>query len=134
MGAIFSSNNTSTTSSTPVQPQVKTEEQVYQVNCRQNWNKCKNNADIVNLNAEVDTDMKLKCKWASEKQSKFDIEWGSWSPFGAYNRGNSALTDGKILMVDTDAKYHNAFGGKVKTTTNCLFNLKTMTVEEVSIE
>jgi hypothetical protein len=129
--AIFGPENSSTPTSS--QAEAKTEEQIYQENCRQSWNKCKNNADIINFNTAMDAEMKLKCKWAAEKQSKYEIDWG-WGKFGFYNSGDTALTNGTIILVDDTAKYKNAFGGEVKTKTSCLFNLKTMTAEKISTD
>ncbi|WP_020483567.1 hypothetical protein [Methylomonas sp. MK1] len=128
----FGTPDRTSTQATPETPAL-TEEQIYNESCSQDWRKCKSNADIVNLNTSVNRAMKTACKRAAEKNSKFEIDW-NWLAFGTFYENDSDIKTGEILIQDNDSKYANMFGGKVKVTTKCLFNLKTMTVDQVSAE
>ncbi len=108
----------------------------YKNACSNNYKACKDNADIVNINTEVSTEIKVSCKRAAEKEAISTVDWGGFlSPnFGIYGRGDSGIKEDKILVVDDVAMYQNEFGSKIKRKTYCLYNLKTKSVEKLSIE
>lgn len=112
------------------------EEGLYKDICREDYKKCKNNTDVVDVNFKVPIDGKVACKVAAERAARWDVDWGSWYEpnFSSYLKGTSAKDNGTITLVDTVAKYQNGFSAWARANTTCLYNIETMVAVIISVD
>jgi hypothetical protein len=97
-----------------------------QNSCDKKWEKCKDNADLVN-NYDGYSNIRSKCRSAIDELAKYgDPDWGGWLslPFGTFYTGDSYLTSGIVHVVDEQVKMQNGFGAMVRTEAHCKFDLK----------
>lgn len=105
----------------------------YEENCKNDYKKCKNNTDVMNMNYDIQSQSSVYCKSAAEEQSNTKIDWGNWLSFNFsfFEPGKSALKEDKIVVIDKVAMYENEYGGKIKKETRCVYNIKTKKVESI---
>lgn len=97
-----------------------------QNSCEKKWEKCKDNADLVN-NYDGYSKIRSQCRSAIDKLAKYgEPDWGGWLslPFGTFYTGNSYLTSGIVHVVDAQVKMQNGFGAMVKSEAHCTYDLK----------
>lgn len=91
--------------------------------CGEDWQKCRDNEQLVNHYDNYD-DVRSACKTSAEKMNVFgDIDW-PLVPFGVYYTGKSYIETGIVLLSETEAKVPNAFGTPVKRPMECTYDLK----------
>jgi hypothetical protein len=100
--------------------------------CRDDWRRCADNAQLVN-DWSGWTKVQVDCKLAANDKARFgDPEW-PWLPFGSFYKGRDYIDKGKAVAVETDAKFQNGFGAKMRVRVTCFYNLVSAQVEEVLI-
>lgn len=129
---IFSPKNHN--DNTPISKQ-KERESNYTKSCSTNYKLCKSNADIVNINTEVQIKSSAACKIEAESQAISEIDWGGFSKpnFSSFYDGDSGPRQNEITLIDDYAMYSNQFGVKIKKQTVCIYNLKDKKVTSLTI-
>lgn len=109
------------------------EKQAAENACRQDWSRCADNSDVANKYSGW-FDVKWDCKRAAENQAKYgDPEWPSYGAFGSFMRGKDYVEKGIATAIETDAKFQNGFGAKVRVRVICTYDLRSKTVLSVNI-
>ena len=101
--------------------------------CETDWKACADNAEVVNKNWKALLAV-YKCKDKANEMAKFGQPQWPWHSFAYFTRGKSYLEGSLILLVDKDVKFQNGFGVYGKVTVRCLFDLKSDSVIDVTID
>lgn len=104
--------------------------------CRKDWSKCQDNEELVE-NYENYRSAQRACRTKADDMAKYGTpDWGGWlkDVFGSYRKGSNYVTTGVAELVETDAKFSNAFGAMVRARVTCLYDLKAAKVLHVAIE
>lgn len=131
---IFSPKNENVSNKAKLSPEQQAELN-YQKACSKDYKACKSNADIININTELNNEIAAACIVASENNAISKIDWGGFTSvnFGSFVSGDSGLKENKIVVIDKSAMYTNKFGAKVKAITTCVYNLKENKVEDILV-
>jgi hypothetical protein len=104
--------------------------------CRKDWSRCQDNEELVE-NYENYRTAQRACRTKADDMAKYGTpDWGGWlkDVFGAYRKGSNYVTTGVAELVETDAKFSNAFGAMVRSRVTCLYDLKGAKVIHVAID
>lgn len=96
-----------------------------QNSCERQWEKCRDNADLVN-NFDGYSTIRSRCQSAINELAKYgDPDWGGWLslPFGTFYTGNAYLDTGIVHVVDDQVQMQNGFGAMVRTEAHCKYDL-----------
>jgi hypothetical protein len=100
--------------------------------CRDDWQKCTDNEQLVN-NYRDYTDAKVSCKMRANDMARYGTPEWPWGIFGTFYSGSDYVKTGKVRLVEDDAKFSNGFGAMVRSRVNCLYDLRSKSVIDVSI-
>lgn len=109
------------------------EQQAAENACRQDWSRCADDADVANNYSDW-SDVKWRCRRAAEDRAKYgDPEWPSYGAFGTFLKGKDYVETGIATAIETDAKFQNGFGAKVRVQVICKYDLRSKSVVSVNI-
>jgi zinc-ribbon domain len=101
--------------------------------CTSDWRKCSDNADLVNHYLS-DYRAQDSCKSEAEKLARYGSPKFPWLyPFSTFYSGDQYLKTGIAVLVEKEAQFSNAFGGMVRSTVTCTYDLNQKKVLNVSI-
>ena len=120
---------TSSEEASPARPE---DNKTHKTPCAKDYKLCKDNLDILD-NSGAWPEASAKCKRAAKENAISKIDWGGMLElnFTYTDSTDSGVKDGVIIIADKVAMYENEFGGKVKKTTICTYNLETKEVENI---
>ena len=94
--------------------------------CRSDYMKCADNDELVRLyQTKQDVPIRVECKVAAERAARFGTPEFSSPPFPEYWRGKSFIDSGRVVLMDSNAKYKNGFNATVNSVATCVHDLKT---------
>ena len=105
--------------------------------CAENWEMCRDNADLVNYSSKAD-DARRACVAAVNEAGKYGApKWcSSWmcEDFPSYQTGTNAPNDGLITLIDDHVRTQNGLGVFVPSTVYCTYNIRSGNVVTLNID
>jgi hypothetical protein len=100
--------------------------------CKSDWKLCADNSDLVN-NWSDWSRVQVACKYAANDLARYgNPEW-PWLSFSRFQVGTDYITTGKVVAIEPDAKFQNAFGAKLRVRVVCHYDIATKKVDDVFI-
>ena len=91
--------------------------------CEEDYTACATLQEAIDNNDRIKITAASRCKIAAEDAAKYgEPEW-PWLTFSAARRSQSDLADGRVALVETDAKFQNGFGAMKKVVVVCHYDL-----------
>ncbi len=100
--------------------------------CHSNWQRCTDNTDLMNNYGSIWSITK-DCQRAAENSAKYGTPKFPYSSFGSYLKGSDYIATGKLILVEDDAQFQNAFGAMVHSTVKCEYDMNSNSVGNVDI-
>lgn len=101
--------------------------------CSSDYTLCKDNADLVN-NYQGIAGATVACQDAVNSRARYgDPKW-PFAPFGTFLKGDDYVKTGVVNLIDKDVQIPNVFGGVVKSTAFCSYDLTHKKVVAVYID
>jgi hypothetical protein len=120
----------------PAPPSTATADAEASSPCKDDWQKCSDNADLVNHYKQYIL-LKGDCERAADKSARYGSPiWpGFWSggSFAQFRAGSDAIRTGVFEAFEPDAQFSNAFGAMVHSTVTCKYDLRENRVLSISV-
>jgi hypothetical protein len=100
--------------------------------CRSDWTKCADNAQLANNSWDY-TVAEGRCKTAANDQAKYGTPKWPWLAFSSFRKGTDYVTSGIAVLVEPDAQFQNGFGAMVHSRVVCTYDLRAKRVIDVVI-
>jgi len=101
--------------------------------CKENWQLCNNNAELVN-NYKNWYNVTYQCKKAAISLAKYGTpELPSVFPFSTFYNGEGYVETGIVLAYEKEAKFQNMYGAMAHVTVECKYDLNKEEVVYVRI-
>jgi hypothetical protein len=80
------------------------------------------------------SDAKVACKLEANSRAKFGSPEWPWLAFSTYLSGDTYVKTGNIILIEPNAQFENAFGGKPHVKVRCSYDLNSGKVDSVLID